>query len=53
MEYPVELKYTEEHEWVLIEEDTVTVGITDFAQDAAGGCGLYRAAGSRTLRQCR
>lgn len=36
MEYPVELKYTEEHEWVLIEEDTVTVGITDFAQDALG-----------------
>ena len=36
MEYPEELKYTEEHEWVLIEDDIVTVGITDFAQDALG-----------------
>ena len=36
MEFPEELKYTEEHEWVLIEEDVVTVGITDFAQDALG-----------------
>ena len=32
MEYPEDLKYTEEHEWVLVEEDVVTVGITDFAQ---------------------
>ena len=36
MEYPEDLKYTEEHEWVLIEDDVVTVGITDFAQDALG-----------------
>ena len=36
MEYPEDLKYTEEHEWLLIEEDIVTVGITDFAQDALG-----------------
>ncbi|AMV73047.1 glycine cleavage system protein GcvH [Desulfuromonas carbonis] len=36
MEFPEELKYTEEHEWVLIEEELVTVGITDFAQDALG-----------------
>lgn len=36
MEYPEELKYTEEHEWVLIEDDIATVGITDFAQDALG-----------------
>jgi len=36
MEYPEDLKYTEEHEWVLVEDDTVTVGITDFAQDALG-----------------
>ena len=36
MEYPDDLKYTEEHEWVLIEDDIVTVGITDFAQDALG-----------------
>ncbi len=36
MEFPEELKYTEEHEWVLVEDDIVTVGITDFAQDALG-----------------
>ncbi len=36
MEFPVELKYTEEHEWVLVEDELVTVGITDFAQDSLG-----------------
>ena len=36
MEYPEDLKYTEEHEWLLVENDIVTVGITDFAQDALG-----------------
>jgi len=36
MEFPEELKYTEEHEWVMIEDDVVTVGITDFAQDQLG-----------------
>lgn len=28
--------YTEEHEWLLVEGDTVTVGITDYAQEALG-----------------
>ena len=36
MDFPDELKYTEEHEWVLIEDDVVTIGITDFAQDQLG-----------------
>jgi len=36
MDFPDELKYTEEHEWVLVENETVTVGITDFAQDQLG-----------------
>ncbi|MBE0597027.1 MAG: glycine cleavage system protein GcvH [Desulfuromonadales bacterium] len=36
MEFPEELKYTEEHEWALAEGDIVTVGITDFAQDSLG-----------------
>ncbi len=36
MEFPEELKYTEEHEWALVEDEIVTVGITDFAQDALG-----------------
>ena len=33
---PGNLKYTKEHEWTLIEGDSVTVGITDFAQSALG-----------------
>lgn len=33
---PGNLKYTKEHEWALIEGDTVTIGITDFAQSALG-----------------
>ena len=36
MEYPDELRYTKEHEWVRVEGDLVRVGITDFAQDALG-----------------
>ena len=30
------LKYTEEHEWILVEGDIATVGITHHAQDALG-----------------
>lgn len=33
---PASLKYTKEHEWVQINGDTVTIGITDFAQSALG-----------------
>lgn len=36
MNIPDNLLYTEEHEWVLIEGSTATVGITDYAQDALG-----------------
>lgn len=36
MDFPEELKYTEEHEWVLSEGDLVSIGITDFAQDQLG-----------------
>jgi len=36
MDFPDDLKYTEEHEWVLIEDDIVTLGITDFAQEQLG-----------------
>lgn len=34
MNVPDNLLYTEEHEWVLIEGNVATIGITDFAQDA-------------------
>lgn len=36
MNIPSELKYTKDHEWVMIEGDTATVGITDFAQGELG-----------------
>jgi len=36
MNIPSNLKYTKDHEWVLIEGDSATVGITDFAQKELG-----------------
>jgi glycine cleavage system H protein len=36
MQVPPELRYTKDHEWIRIEGDRGTVGITDFAQDALG-----------------
>ena len=37
MSLPADLKYTKDHEWVRIEGDIATVGITDFAQGELGG----------------
>lgn len=36
MNFPVELKYTKDHEWVKIEGDIATIGVTDFAQKELG-----------------
>lgn len=36
MSIPQELQYTKEHEWLKIEGDTATIGITDFAQSQLG-----------------
>ncbi|MFC5194598.1 glycine cleavage system protein GcvH [Bizionia hallyeonensis] len=36
MNIPAELKYTKDHEWVKLEGDVVTIGITDFAQSELG-----------------
>ncbi|TDS63590.1 glycine cleavage system protein GcvH [Myroides indicus] len=36
MNIPANLKYTKDHEWVAIEGDIATVGITDFAQRELG-----------------
>lgn len=36
MNVPANLKYTKDHEWVLIEGDNATIGITDFAQGELG-----------------
>jgi glycine cleavage system H protein len=34
--YPENFRYTKEHEWVLVEGDTGTIGITDHAQEELG-----------------
>jgi len=36
MNVPADRKYTEHDEWVLLDGDVMTLGITDFAQDALG-----------------
>jgi len=36
MNVPNDLKYTEEHEWLAVEGDIVTVGITEYAQGELG-----------------
>ena len=36
MDIPNELKYTKDHEWVRLEGDVATVGVTDFAQGELG-----------------
>lgn len=36
MDFPDDLKYTEEHEWVSLEENIATIGISDFAQSQLG-----------------
>jgi len=36
MKFPENLKYTKDHEWVSIEGDVATIGITDFAQGELG-----------------
>lgn len=36
MNFPKELRYTKDHEWIKIEDDTATIGITEFAQKELG-----------------
>jgi glycine cleavage system H protein len=36
MNIPSELKYTKDHEWISVEGDVITIGITDFAQSELG-----------------
>ncbi|NVJ88011.1 MAG: glycine cleavage system protein GcvH [Flavobacteriaceae bacterium] len=36
MNIPADLKYTKDHEWIRIDGDTATIGITDFAQGELG-----------------
>ena len=36
MNFPGDLRYTKDHEWIKLESDTATIGITDFAQRELG-----------------
>ncbi len=36
MDIPAELRYSSDHEWVRVDGTTVTIGITEYAQDALG-----------------
>ena len=36
MSYPANLRYTKDHEWISLEGNTATIGITDFAQRELG-----------------
>ncbi len=36
MNIPADLKYTKDHEWIKVDGDTITIGITDFAQGELG-----------------
>ena len=36
MKIPADLKYSESHEWVRLEDGVAVIGITDYAQDALG-----------------
>ena len=36
MNYPESLRYTKDHEWIRLEGETATIGITDFAQKELG-----------------
>jgi len=36
MTIPADLKYTKEHEWLRVDRDVATIGISDYAQDALG-----------------
>ena len=36
MSYPTDLKYTKDHEWLRLDGDTASVGVTDFAQRQLG-----------------
>lgn len=36
MNFPLNVKYTKEHEWIRLEDDVAYVGITDYAQEQLG-----------------
>ena len=47
MNFPADLKYTKDHEWIRVEGDVAYVGITDYAQGELGLCRHYDRGGDR------
>jgi len=52
MNVPDNLHYTKDHEWVSIEGDVATIGITDFAQGELGDI-VYVEVDNRRKHRCR
>jgi glycine cleavage system H protein len=50
MNFPEELKYTKEHEWVRVDGNTAVIGITDFAQGELGDVIYLDIAGGRDVK---
>ena len=51
MDVPEDLRYSEDHEWVRVEDGRVRVGVTDYAQDALGDVVYIEVPeGSRTVK---
>ena len=53
MSVPAELRYTPEHEWVSVEGDSASVGITEYAAQQLGDVVLHFPAGPRRDRHGR
>lgn len=51
MSYPTELRYTQEHEWVRVEGDIATIGITHHAQESLGDIVYVEIGSSGTISQ--
>ncbi|WP_298298640.1 glycine cleavage system protein GcvH [Hydrotalea sp.] len=49
MNFPANLRYTKDHEWILLEGDIATIGITDFAQSELGDIVYVDIANNQTL----
>jgi glycine cleavage system H protein len=51
MSYPAELRYTQEHEWVRVEGDIATIGITHHAQESLGDIVYLEVSGAGVIAQ--
>ena len=47
---PADLRYTKDHEWVRVDGDTATIGVTDFAADQLGDVVFVDLPGGRARR---